>query len=277
MKREEIRVAILRIEGTNCEQEALECFARLGAQPEFVHLKQLLGMDFKKTSIFSYHCLFLPGGFSSGDYVRAGAIFASRIKARLMDELEEYIKNGYPILGVCNGFQVLIELGFLPGIDGTSLNPTACLAINDSDRFECRPTFLRYDNNGLCKLTSKINKGDIKLIPSAHMEGKLVFPPGEEHTILQKLEANDQIVFRYVDPDGELSGYPWNPNGSTDNIAGICDTTGHILGMMPHPERSFYSWQHPDWTRKDNAGHTDDEGDGRIMFESVLDYISKNF
>lgn len=218
----------------------------------------------------------IPGGFSAGDYIRAGAIFASRMKSKLKNQLEKFVKEGYPILGVCNGFQVLIELGLLPGMESTIMAsiPKACLHINDSNRFECRPTLLKHENNGTCVFTSKIPKNDIRLIPSAHAEGKLLFPGKEEKQYLKLLEENDQIVFRYVDPEGNYAGYPWNPNGSIDNIAGICNREGTVFGMMPHPERVFYRFQHPDWTIK---GFGNQIGDGRAVFESVIEYIEKKF
>ena len=278
MKISDIKVGILRIEGTNCEQESYDAFKRLGAKPEFVHLKQLLHVDCnkdEKRDLFDYQCIMIPGGFSAGDYIRAGAIFAARMKSKLGKDLEDFVKQEYPIMGVCNGFQVLTELGLLPGIDVIMHDvPDACLSINDSNRFECRPTLLKHENNGKCVFTSKIKKGEIRLIPSAHAEGKLLFPLDKQEEYLKKLEENDQVVFRYVDPDGEYAGYPWNPNGSLSNLAGICNHIGNVFGMMPHPERTFYYYQHPDWQRK---GIKKDIGDGRAVFESVLDYISKKF
>jgi len=278
LKNEDIRIAVLRIEGTNCEQESLNAFKRLGSNPEFVHLKQLLHIDCnedEKRDIFDFQCLMIPGGFSSGDYIRAGAIFAARIKSKLQKKLQDFVEEGYPVMGICNGFQVLIELGLLPGIDNNiSQIPQACLNINDSDRFECRPTLLKHENNGNCIFTSKIKKNDIRLIPSAHAEGKLLFSLDEQEQYLNKLEENDQIVFRYVDQDGNYAGYPWNPNGSISNIAGICNSSGNVFGMMPHPERSFYKFQHPDWV---NNNLKNDYGDGRAIFESVLNYISHKF
>ena len=276
VKTKDVKIAILRIEGTNCEQESYDAFKRLGANPEFVHLKQLLNIDCnkdEKRDIFDYQCLMIPGGFSAGDYIRAGAIFAARIKSKLQKKLVEFVKQEYPILGICNGFQVLTELGLLPGIDNIASSvPEACLNINDSNRFECRPTLLKHENNGKCVFSSKIPKNDIRLIPSAHAEGKLLFPLDKQKKCLEALEENDQIVFRYVDPDGNYAGYPWNPNGSISNIAGICNSQGNVFGMMPHPERTFYRHQHPDWT---DTGLNDDSGDGRAVFESVLEYICK--
>jgi len=278
LKKENIRIAILRIEGTNCEQESYDAFKRLGAKPEFVHLKQLLNIDCskdEKRDLFDYQCLMIPGGFSAGDYIRAGAIFAARMKSKLQKKLEEFVKQEYPILGICNGFQVLIELGLLPGInDIASSVPEACLNLNDSDKFECRPTLLKHENNGNCVFSSKIQKNDIRLIPSAHAEGKLLFPLEKQKEYINRLEENDQIVFRYVDPDGNYAGYPWNPNGSISNIAGICNNQGNVFGMMPHPERTFYKHQHPDWP---NTGLNDNFGDGREIFESALEYINKKF
>ncbi len=278
MKKSDIRVGVLRIEGTNCEQESYDAFKRLGANPEFVHLKQLLHIDCdkdEKRDVFDYQCLMIPGGFSAGDYIRAGAIFAARIKSKLGKDLEEFVKQEYPILGVCNGFQVLTELGLLPGLDVVMKSiPDACLSINDSNRFECRPTLLKHENNGKCVFTRRIPKGDIRLIPSAHAEGKLLFPLDEQELYLKKLDENDQIVFRYVNPDGEYAGYPWNPNGSIFNIAGVCNYIGNVFGMMPHPERVFYRFQHPDWTRSEFSSNV---GDGRAVFESVLDYVCKKF
>lgn len=269
MKTSDIKICILRIEGTNCEDEMYYSFERLGAKPELIHLKQLI----KRKNLFDYQCLILPGGFSTGDYVRAGAIFAALIKSRLKNELKKFVEEGYPVGGVCNGFQVLVELGLLPGFD-KKMNIEAVLTINDSNRFECRPTFLRHENNGNSVFTKKIQKNKILMIPSAHAEGKFLFQKDREEKYLQQLIDNDQIVFRYVNENWEYAGYPWNPNGSFYNIAGICNPEGNVFGMMPHPERVFYRYQHPDWTRT-NLNNLD--GDGKIVFESVLEYIRKRF
>jgi phosphoribosylformylglycinamidine synthase subunit PurQ / glutaminase len=276
MKKKDINVAILRIEGTNCEQESFDAFKRLGTKPEFVHLKQLLHIDCnkdEKRDISDFQCIMFPGGFSAGDYIRAGAIFAARMKSKLMDPLVTFIEEGYPILGICNGFQILIELGLLPGSNmKMSEVPTACLHINDSGRFECRPTLLKHENRGTCVFTKSVPKEAVRLIPSAHAEGKLIFGGKEQKRIIKTLEENDQIVFRYVDPGHNYAGYPWNPNGSFYNIAGICNPDGNVFGMMPHPERVFYRFQHPDWTR---TGLGDGVGDGRAVFESVISYLEK--
>ncbi len=272
---EDINICILRIEGTNNEREMYLAFKRLGAKPELVHLKQLTGevAEAGRRDLFDYQCLMIPGGFSSGDYVRAGAILAARMKSAMKDALTEFAEAGYPIGGICNGFQVLVELGLLPAFDEIMTDcPEACLTTNDSARFECRPTILRHENKGNCVFTRRILEKDILLMPSAHAEGKIVFPPQEQDRYLQRLIDDDQIVFRYVSPEGDYAGYPWNPNGSIYNIAGICNPDGNVFGMMPHPERVFFGHQHPDWTRTDK-----EKGDGRAIFESVLEYIGGKF
>ena len=271
MKAEDVRVCVIRIEGTNCEDEMAEAFRMVGAQAEEVHLKQLskqVSADLCR-DLEDYDVLAFPGGFSAGDYVRAGAIFGARIKSSIGSEVKRFVESGKPVLGVCNGFQILVEMGLLPAIDEVmSEQPTAALYNNDSGRFECRPTVLRNDNRGKCIFTSDVPEKALLTIPSAHAEGKLM---SMDPDFVQKLEDNDQIVFRYVCPDGSDAEYPWNPNGSPSDIAGICNPAGNVMGMMPHPERVMTRFTHPDWTR----GYASEEGDGRAIFESVIKYLEK--
>ncbi len=272
MELNEIRVAVLRIEGTNCEDETVHAFKNLGVEAEAVHLKQFYSdtiREEEKRNIRDYTAIVFPGGFSAGDYIRAGAIFSARIKSVLRKSLEEFIENGYPVLGICNGFQVLVELGALPAFDKTiSDRPEMALGINNSGRFECRPTFLRVESRKTA-FTGSIDR-DIVMFPSAHAEGRVIFPDGREEEWLERLKENGQIVFRYVDPGGRYSGYPWNPNGSIYNIAGICNPDGNVLGLMPHPERSFHPYTHCSWTRGRK-----ETGDGELFFRSILEYMMK--
>ena len=266
MKAEDVKVCVLRIEGTNCEDEMYQAFQMVGASPEKVHLKQLIGQTSSglKRDIEDYDILAFPGGFSAGDYVRAGAIFAARIKSAIGPQVRKFVESEKPVLGVCNGFQILVELGLLPAMDDVmSPEPTAALYRNDSSRFECRPTLLRNDNRGKCIFTSEIPKKKVLMIPSAHAEGKLL---SMDPKFVDKLEENDQVVFRYVAPEGQETRYPWNPNGSPSDIAGICNPAGNVLGMMPHPERVLTRFTHPDWTR----GYESEEGDGLAVFRSVM-------
>jgi phosphoribosylformylglycinamidine synthase I len=278
--RKNVKVAVLRIEGTNNEQEMFDAFHALGAAPELVHLNQLVRNDIApedKRKLEDYHLLMLPGGFSAGDYIRAGAIYAARMKAAMPKDIENFVASEKPIGGMCNGFQILVELGLLPGKGARlPLFPDAVLNRNDSALFECRPTLLKHENKGKCVFTRKLLPKEVRLIPSAHAEGKLMVPSAEEEKTLRHLWDNDQVVFTYTDPDGGKAGYPWSPSGSTDGIAGITNEMGTVFGMMPHPERVFHRWQHPDWTR-DVRHKPDDAGDGRAVFESVLEYVERKF
>jgi len=269
MRPEDVRVCVLRIEGTNCEDEMADAFLAVGAQAEKVHLKQLIGSSSAemRRDLEDYDVLALPGGFSAGDYVRAGAIFAARMKSGIGKDIKKFVEDERPVLGVCNGFQVLVELGLLPSFDET-MSPTATAALytNDSGRFECRPTILRNDNRGKCIFSSSIEKGKVLMMPSAHAEGKLM---SREADFIQKLEDNDQIVFRYVGESGNKAEYPWNPNGSESDIAGICNPAGNVMGMMPHPERVITRFTHPDWTRS----RPSEEGDGLPIFRSVMERL----
>ncbi len=270
MDRDDIRVAVVRIEGTNCEDETVRAFLSLGVKAEAVHLKQFYSDMIRfeeQRSLFDYHCLVFPGGFSAGDYVRAGAIFSARVKSVLRRDLEEFIKMGYPVLGICNGFQILVELGALPGFDEDkpiSDKPEMALTINDSNRFECRPSLLKKESKK-CIFTTKLEK-DVVMFPVAHAEGKVTFPAGREEEYVERLVENDQIVFRYVDEEGNYAGYPWNPNGSYYNIAGICNVTYNVFGLMPHPERAFFGYQ---------CGMSSEYGDGYYVFESIVEYLQK--
>ena len=280
VNRNDIRVAVLRIEGTNNEQEMYDAFHNLGAKPEMVHLNQLVKKDLpadERRKLEDYDVLMLPGGFSAGDYIRAGAIFAARMKSAIGKDLERFVKAEKPIGGMCNGFQILVELGLLPG-KGAVLpeQPMAVLNRNDSALFECRPTLLKHENRGKSVFTRNIRHGEVRLIPSAHAEGKFMVDAKQREKILARLRDNDQLVFTYTTPDGEAPTYPWSPSGSTGGIAGITNETGNVFGMMPHPERVFWRYQHPDWTR-DAKHRPDDAGDGRAVFESVLAYVEKKF
>ncbi|MEA1993545.1 MAG: phosphoribosylformylglycinamidine synthase subunit PurQ [Euryarchaeota archaeon] len=255
-------IAILRMEGTNNEDDIYNAFSALDYPVEMAHLKQFTGETKKELQkrIFDYEGIMIPGGFSAGDYVRAGAIFAARLK-KIREELREFVEEGRVIGGICNGFQVLTEIGLLPGIDGTIVHkPQISLAVNDSGVFECRHIFLKHENT--CYFTEKYKKGEIVQMPIAHAEGKFI----SSERVLKELKENNQIIFRYVNRAGKYEGYPSNPNGSLANIAGISNPEGNVFGMMPHPERVFYSYLHQE--KKKN-------GEGRRFFESIIEYIRR--
>ncbi|MGQ9460909.1 MAG: phosphoribosylformylglycinamidine synthase subunit PurQ [Candidatus Bathyarchaeaceae archaeon] len=272
MKKEEIRVCIMRVGGTNCDAETKRAFDDLGVRAEIIHLNEIA----KKGSILDYSALVFPGGFSYGDYVRAGAIWAKGTLAKLRHDLRRFVEEGRPILGICNGFQVLVEAGLLPGFEGVSEYPEAALATNIPVGYRCRWVYVRHENSGKCIFTHKIRKGEVLRIPVAHAEGRFLFSKEKEDSYLKRLYDNDQLVFRYCDEKGEYADgrYPANPNGSFYDIAGICDPSGTIFGLMPHPERAFYGWQLPDWTRKERMPRY---GDGKLIFESMIEFFRKRF
>ena len=277
LKRSDIRVGVVLIEGTNCEDESVACFRHLGAKAEKVHLKQLTGdvPPELRRRMDDYDILMIPGGFAAGDYVRAGAIFAARLRSTLSEEIVEFVEAGKPVFGVCNGFQVLVELGLIPALGGTMPDrPEAVLATNDSGHYECRPSLLKLENRGSCAFTRTLKRGQVVTYISAHAEGKFLMPKDRQAKMLKELVANDQIVFRFVDDRGRYAGYPWNPSGTTHNIAALCNRDGNVFGVQPHPERCFFRYLHPDWTRD---GGAEGLGDGALVFQSVLDYVARKF
>jgi phosphoribosylformylglycinamidine synthase subunit PurQ / glutaminase len=280
VNKRDIKWAVLRIEGTNSEDESAACMRDVGVQAEILHLKQLTGDDVTKAErrkLSDYDGLWIAGGFSAGDYIRAGAILAARMKSRLAPDLKEFIGAGKPMLGICNGFQIMVELGVLPNLEkGVAMTdlPTSVLNLNDSGHYECRPSLLRHVNQGTCKFTSRIKAGEVRTVITSHAEGKFILPSEKEY---KRLFDQDQVVFQYTDPDGSTSPtYPWLPNGAPHAIAGVCNPEGTVFGMMPHPERVFWRRGHPDWTRTGlDAGLGHDVGDGRAIFESIVDYQVK--
>jgi phosphoribosylformylglycinamidine synthase I len=270
MEREEIKVCILRVGGTNCDAETKRSFEALGVQAETKHLNELA----KDQDIMKYNALVFPGGFSYGDYVRAGALWAKTLLARLGKELRAFVDENRPILGICNGFQVLVEAGLLPGFEKMSAYPQAALAINVPPGYNCRWINVKHESNGKCVFTQNIPKGKVLKVPVAHSEGRFIFPKENEKRLLEKLQDHDQLVFRYCHKNGEYAenDFPTNPNGSFCDIAGICDCSGTIFGLMPHPERAFYWWQQPDWTKRREMSEF---GDGELIFENLVNYLER--
>jgi phosphoribosylformylglycinamidine synthase I len=272
MQPQEIKVCILRVGGTNCDAETKRALDDLYIKSEIVHLNTLSSSK----NLLDYAALVFPGGFSYGDYVRAGVILAKRIQAKLSDQLKQFVNEGRPILGICNGFQVLVEAGLLPGFNGVSEMPQLALGTNHPIGYHCTWVHLKHENNGKCIFTKKITKDQILAIPVAHAEGRVIFKKEKEHACLQRLIDNDQLVFRYCTEKGEYAKgkHPVNPNGSFYDIAGVCDSSGTIFGLMPHPERAYYGWQLLDWTKQEKLSRY---GDGKTIFESMTEYLIKKF
>lgn len=246
------RVLILRSPGTNCDGETHFAFEQAGATVERLHIARIRE---KPDLLHQFQILAIPGGFSYGDDVAAGKILASQLKTFLGDSLRKFRDQEKLILGICNGFQALLKAGLL--IPPDDEGPVATLAHNISGKFEDRWTAIDV-KPGLCPFLKGISRMHI---PVAHGEGNFIC---RKEWMLQGLLQTGQAVLTYSD-----MRYPNNPNGSQGNIAGICDPTGRVLGLMPHPERHVLPTQHPQWTREGLAG----EGDGMPLFRNAVRFF----
>ena len=254
------RALILRTAGTNCDRETVYAFEQAGAEVDLVHLNRMVESPER---LFDYRILVFPGGFTYGDDLGAGTIFANRLRSGLLEPMHEFVEAGGLILGICNGFQILVKIGMLPGIGGGEAHP-ASLVANDSNRFEERWVMLEVTSDK----SAFVRRGDRIFCPVAHGEGKFITASDEDHAALFE---HDQVVFRYVDREGgENPAYPMNPNGSRDAIAGISDPTGRVLGMMPHPERHLDPMLNPQWTREGLEARDT----GRKLFSNAVEYVS---
>lgn len=250
------KVLIIRAAGTNCDVETAYAFQSAGAIAERSYID-----DVVTKNLLNYQIIALPGGFTYGDDIAAGKIFANEIKYKLRDKFVAFIEKANLIIGICNGFQILVKCGILPGFDNYFEPQSVSLITNDSERFEDRWIFLKvYTERSIFTKDMK----QIITLPVAHAEGKFVV---KDDTILEKIK--NHIVFQYVDENGAPAGYPFNPNGSILNIAGIADKTGRILGLMPHPERNISYLQQPNHIRK----KVDSLGDGFQIFKNAVDYF----
>jgi phosphoribosylformylglycinamidine synthase len=237
------RTLILRTAGTNCDKETAHAFELAGAEVEYLHINRLLT---EPAVMGRFQLLAVPGGFSYGDDIAAGKILANQINHHLLDTFRAFIAEGKPIIGICNGFQVLVKTDLLPGDVAGRSGQAATLANNDCGRFIDRWVNLA-PRPGKCIWTQ--NLPDLFQLPIAHGEGKFV--PADE-SVRRALWQNGQVALVYAKPDGSPAGglAPHNPNGSVDDIAGVCDATGLVFGLMPHPERYVSPFQHFSWTRQ---------------------------
>lgn len=261
-----IRIVVVRAPGTNCDQETGYAFERFGAQIKHLHANALLD---NPKELSRAHGLVIPGGFSFGDDLGAGTVLGTAMRTRLLDPLRRLVDKGGIVLGICNGFQVLVKTGLLPGYDETgdgTPNRTVALASNLQNRYEDRWITLKAVTSNSVFL----KHGDTIHCPVAHAEGRLVC----SEPTLDRMSAADQIALRYIAPDGQSpASFPHNPNGSLDDIAGITDPTGRILGLMPHPERNQFAWQDPRFHR----GTAPRKPEGLKPFENAMKHLKKTF
>ena len=273
------KVAVLFGFGINCDHETKAVFELVGARAERVHVNRFVSGE---AELAGYDILAVPGGFSFGDHLGSGRLLGNRMRFAMRDALRSFVDAGKPIIGICNGFQVLVKTGLLPGPQaGTSPDfvQRGSLTLNDSGRYEDRWVTLEFDPESPCIWTKGMTRIEC---PVRHGEGKYVMPTAQD---LDHLDANHQLTVRYVDPSTPVGAgrtdtplpYPTSPNGSMRNIAGICDATGLVFGLMPHPEAIYARWLHPNHTAEHDASHGDAldgwEGEGLQMFRNAVEYV----
>ena len=255
-------VLIVRAPGTNCDMETAFAFEQAGAKTETLHINRLL----EKPDIFEgFQILCVPGGFCYGDDIAAGRILGNQIQHHLAEQMDKFKAQGKLILGICNGFQVLMKSPVLLEPDREK-GPAATLTLNDSGRYEDRWVNLAVKSTK-CVFLKGIER---MYLPVAHAEGKFV---ARDDATLKKLDFIGQLALRYVSQRANGAGpvqFPDNPNGSQADVAGICDSTGRVLGLMPHPERHIDPTQHPRWTR----GEANSVGDGLQIFVNAVQYFA---
>ncbi len=257
--------------GLNCDAETAHVFRLAGAQTERVHINQLTSGAVR---LADFHILAFIGGFSWADDHGAGVILATKLRRHLERDLDAFIDGGGYVIGICNGFQALVNLGLLPAFGGARFRREVALTYNDCGNFRNQWVHLRTEGSP-CVFTRGLDGLEL---PVRHAEGKFVADP----EILARLEEGRQVVLRYARPDGSAAGgeFPLNPNGSMNDIAGICDPTGRIFGLMPHPEAFSHYTNHPEWTRwvwADPAAvpreTAEERGVGMAFFQNVVDAV----
>jgi len=258
-----VRALILTGFGINCDAETQVAFERAGAIAERVHLNDLIEAPER---FRDFQIMAIPGGFSFGDDVASGKVLANRLRYRLGDPLKRFIADGKLMIGICNGFQVMVKMGILPMFDA-HFRQDVTLTHNNSGRFEDRWVNLVSAHGNRCIWTRGI---DAIELPVRHGEGKFI--PADE-IVLRRLWDNGQVAIQYATKNGALANgaFPQNPNGSVDDIAGICDPTGRVFGLMPHPEAFIERTNHPEWTRL----ALPEEGAGLRIFKNAVDYLQR--
>lgn len=262
---ENVKAIVTRAAGVNCDLETAFALESAGASADRIHINRLID---EPALLDDYQILVFPGGFSYGDDIAAGKILANQIVHHLAESIRKFVDDGKLVLGICNGFQILVKAGLLPGIENSESNlddPSITITDNDSGKFEDRWVHLQPGTDR-CVF---INSGQRIYLPIAHGEGKVVTKDAQT---LDNLKSNGHVALRYVDADGNQGPFPTNPNGSMDSIAALTDTTGRILGLMPHPERFIHTTQHPQWTRSKEKISPD----GTTIFNNAVNYVKAN-
>ncbi len=254
------RALILNGYGINCPVETAHSITSVGGNAEIKHVTEVLESP---KMLEEYNFLVIPGGFSFGDDIGSGKVLSNKLRYKVGDELLDFISRGKLILGICNGFQVLVKMGLLPEPD---FEQRVTLTYNESGKFEDRWVTALINRKSPCIFTRELNEIDL---PVRHGEGRFI--PATKR-VLEELKENELYVMQYINKSGGLGGYPWNPNGSVMDIAAICDRSGQIFGMMPHPEAYNHRTNHPCWTGgKEATGH------GLSIFRNAVSYLEQEW
>jgi len=260
------KILIITGYGLNCEAESKAAWELAGASPELVHFNDLLD---RPARLRDYRALMFIGGFSYGDHMSSGHVFALRVKHRMREDLQKFIDAGNLVLGVCNGFQIMVKLGLLPGLDNDFFTQTVSLTQNDCGSFQNFWVRLRFESQSPCVFTRGL---EFMPLPIRHGEGK-IFTLDQD--LLSKIEAQGCVACRYADPmtGAATLEFPHNPNGSLNAIAGLCDPTGKIFGLMPHPEAYLHPENHPQWDLQKLRGELPQRGLGLKIFTNAVEYL----
>lgn len=265
--RSKVKSLIITGVGLNCEKETAAAFTSAGASAEQIHLNDMLN---GKRKLDEFHILAFIGGFSFGDHLGSGTVFANKLKFKLSEDIAAFVKSGKLVIGICNGFQTLTRLGLAPALDGKYFEQQAALTNNDSGVFRDDWVTLSANPASPCIFTKGISK--IRL-PIRHGEGKFV----ADENVIGRIEKENLVALRYVSADGsKAKGFPENPNGSINDIAGICDGTGRVFGLMPHPEAFLSPFNAPDWQERKIEGKLPQWGEGKIIFDNAVSFAAEN-
>lgn len=259
-------ILILTGYGLNCEAESAYAWERAGAAPRLAHLHDVIE---DPTPLREAEGLMLIGGFSFGDHLGSGLVFANRLRTRLRDELQAFLDKGRIVMGVCNGFQILTKLGLLPGLGGDFFAPTVSLQQNECGHFQNLWVRLAFDPHSPCIFTRGLQPMDL---PIRHGEGRLF---AASKAILSVIERKKLAPCRYINPatGKPTQRFPYNPNGSVKAIAGLCDESGRIFGLMPHPEAYLFPENHPRWDFQRVRGELPENGAGLTFFTNAVEYL----
>ena len=263
----DVKALVITGYGLNCEVETEKAFQEAGASVELVHLNDVINGYHQ---LRDYHILVFMGGFSFGDHLGAGTVFANRIRCRMREHLEGFINDGRLILGICNGFQTITRLGLVPSGRENLFQQNTAIAENAQGVFRDAWVTLRINSDCPCIFTKGL---EYISLPVRHGEGRFVTDSDKTADFLSR---NKLVTMQYADPatGDPAMDFPHNPNGSWQAVAGICDPSGRIFGLMPHPEAFISPYNHPDWPRKKGAGIIPDKGKGQIIFDNAVEFAA---